>query len=269
MTTPRGDGSRIDQAMRSQAPGLWPFVVGGYPTPAGTTGLLAALASAPIRGIEIGIPFSDPIADGPVIQSAFAESLANGTRVADVLSAISAARRSVEVPIIAMVSASIVYRLGVRAFVERAAASGVDGLIVPDISLEEASGLAAATGDAGLRLPMLVAPTTPDERRERIAGIASGFLYYVSVQGTTGARMELPADLEANIRRVRDACAMPVMVGFGISQREHVRRVCAYADGAIVGSAIVREMQTSYRAGAGDDAAVESVVSFVRGLCDD
>lgn len=269
MTTSRGDGIRIDRALSSQAPGLWPFIVGGFPSPAATTRLLTALATLPIRGIEIGIPFSDPIADGPVIQSAFAESLANGTRVDDVFAAISAARPSVVAPMIAMVSASIVYRIGMQSFIERASACGIDGLIVPDISLEEATGLAAAAHDAGLRLPMLVAPTSPDARRGRIAEIASGFLYYVSVQGTTGAREELPSELEMNIRRLRDASAMPVLVGFGISRREHVRQVCSYANGAIVGSAIVRCMQASYRAVDGEVAAVRSAVSMVRELCVD
>jgi len=232
---------RIEQALR-RPPGLWPFLVAGYPSLDAAAALLRRLNSLPIRGVELGIPFSDPIADGPVIQRAFTEALANGVKVRDIFDMVASVRSEIEYPILAMVSASIVYRRGVESFVAQAKAAGFDGLIVPDISLEEAPKLSAATSAAGLRLSMLIAPTTPPERRLRIAEAASGFLYYVSVQGTTGERTALPKDLAEEVKAIRATSSLPVVVGFGISRPEHVRQVCHFADGAIVGSALVRRM---------------------------
>ncbi len=239
---------RIEEAFR-RPPGLWPFLAVGYPSLDATAALLRRLNSLPIRGVELGIPFSDPIADGPVIQRAFTEALASGVKVREVFEMVASVRSEIEYPLLAMVSASIVYRRGVESFVTQAKAAGFDGLIVPDISLEEAPNLSAATRAAGLRLSMLIAPTTPPERRHRIAEAASGFLYYVSVQGTTGERTALPKDLADEVKAIRECGtgilpvrSLPVVVGFGISRPEHVRQVCQFADGAIVGSALVRRM---------------------------
>lgn len=259
----RGDGRRIDAAFENAAPGLWPFVAGGFPSANATALLLRALGELPIRGIEVGIPFSDPIADGPVIQQAFTRALESGVRVDDVLGAIAAARGVVSMPILAMVSASIVYRIGMEKFVERAAASGVDGLIVPDLSLEEAPALAEVVGRTGLRMPMLVAPTTPAARQREIATVATGFLYYVSVQGTTGERATLPVDLKTAVRTLREATGLPVVVGFGIGRREQVRQVCGISNGAIVGSAIVKRMTGMAEKGADEAAVVGGALEFM------
>lgn len=233
---------RIGKALADHPPGLWPFLAAGHPTLETTAELLLVLNDLPVRGVELGIPFSDPIADGPVIQRAFSEALAGGRTLRDILSMISQVREAIDYPLMAMVSASIVYRVGVETFVEKTREAGLDGLIVPDISLEEAPRLAASVEQAGMALSMLIAPTTPDDRQRRIADLATGFLYYVSVQGTTGARDQLPADLKTHVTALKDATALPVLVGFGISRRTQVREVCAYADGAIVGSAIVRRL---------------------------
>lgn len=230
-------------ALRDSPPGLWPFLPAGYPDISFTGALLRGLAKLPIRGVELGFPFSDPIADGPVIQAAFTAALEKGLRVNQVFDAVRSARGDgVAYPIVAMVSASIVYRLGAETFVASAEEAGFDGLIIPDLSLEEAPKLATACGKADLRLCMLTAPTTPADRLRRIAEISSGFLYYVSVQGVTGQRDTLPVDLEAHVRQIKAESGLPTLVGFGISQPEHVKTVCGFADGAIVGSAIVRRM---------------------------
>ncbi len=257
---------RIDAAFADAPPGLWPFLPAGYPSLEVTTGLLRAMNDLPIRGVELGFPFSDPIADGPVIQHAFSEALVGGLRVARVFDAVAEARPGIRYPLLAMVSASIVYRLGLHAFVERARAAGFDGLIVPDLSLEEAPGLSEAARGADLRLSLLVAPTTPPDRRRRIAAAASGFLYYVSVQGTTGSRDRLPAELESQVRALKTESRLPILVGFGISRPEQVRAVCGYADGAIVGSAIVRAIEASIARSNSRADLVASTAGFIREL---
>jgi len=259
--------NRINTALADQPPGLWPFLPAGYPDLQTTAALLKALDTLPIRGVELGIPFSDPIADGPVIQRAFSDALAGGLRLVEVFQMVSSLRQEIRYPLLAMVSASIVYRVGIQTFVEKSRVAGFDGLIVPDISLEEAPRLAEVVGAVGLRLSMLIAPTTPSDRRERIARVSSGFLYYVSVQGTTGARAQLPADLEPNVRELKAATGSPVLVGFGISKPSQVREVCGYADGAITGSAIVRRITDLEEGGHGSDVVAE-VAAFVRELAE-
>ncbi len=259
--------NRIDRRLAEQPPGLWPFIPAGYPSLDFTEQLLARLAALPIRGVELGIPFSDPIADGPVIQHAFAHALAAGIRLTDMFAAVSRVRSAFPHPLLAMVSASIVHRRGADRFVDEAARAGVDGLIVPDLPLEEAADLADRCAAHNMRLSMLVAPTTPPERAERIARAAGGFLYYVSVQGTTGERAALPADLAANVTRIRRESSRPVLIGFGIGTADQVREVCSFADGAIVGSALVRRIQAALSS-ADESAALVAAVDFVRELAD-
>ena len=258
--------NRIDTALAGRPAGLWPFLAAGYPDLATTAALLKALGALPIRGVELGIPFSDPIADGPVIQRAFSEALSAGLKLRDVFAMVTALRDEIHYPLLAMVSASIVYCVGIETFVKNASEAGFDGLIVPDISLEEAPRLAEAAAGAGLRLSMLIAPTTPAERRERIADVSSGFLYYVSVQGTTGARANLPADLKTNVCELKDATGSPVLVGFGIGNPSQVREVCRYADGAIAGSAIVRRITELCEQGESGPALVAEVTAFIHEL---
>jgi tryptophan synthase alpha chain len=258
--------NRIDQTLARRPPGLWPFLAAGYPSLDTTAAMLRALAKLPIRGVELGFPFSDPIADGPVIQHAFSQALAGGVRTAEIFDMVASVRAAVDFPLLAMVSASIVYRIGVDAFVARAKTAGFDGLIVPDISLEEAPALAKCVDAASLRLSMLIAPTTAPQREKRIAQLASGFLYYVSVQGTTGERKVLPTDLKDHVTELQDATGLPVMVGFGISRPQHVRDVCNFADGAIVGSAIIRKIRSLLDAGRSSDALVAGVTNFVTEL---
>jgi tryptophan synthase alpha chain len=258
--------NRIDSVLNEQPPGLWPFLAAGYPNVEVTAEMLRAMGRLPIRGVEVGFPFSDPIADGPVIQQAFSEALAKGVRIRQVFDMIAAVRREVEFALLAMVSASIVYRLGLAEFVEHAKGAGFDGVIVPDLSLEEAPSLAAVLREANLGLSMLIAPTTSADRQRRIAETASGFLYYVSVQGTTGERSALPADLGEQVGRLKTATGCRVLVGFGISTPEHVREVCTFADGAIVGSAIVRRIGRLIGEGRRQVEIIEETVRFVGSL---
>ncbi len=255
--------NRVDSVLADQPPGLWPFLPAGYPDIETTASMLRAFAGLPIRGVELGFPFSDPIADGPVIQKAFSHSLANGVRVADIFEMVAAIRAEADYPLLAMVSASIVYRIGVEPFVSRAQSAGFDGLIVPDVSLEEAPELSEIAAAAGLRLSMLIAPTTEPDRERRIAQVAGGFLYYVSVQGTTGERAALPADLRAHVSELRTATGLPVIVGFGISTPQHVKDVCSFANGAIVGSAIVRQISKLMGQGGDCEAITQDVCRFV------
>lgn len=263
MSFDKNKSNRIDAALANEPPGLWPFLVAGYPNLEITAAMLRTLNGLSIRGVELGIPFSDPIADGPVIQHAFSEALDNGVTLSKIFEMVSAARSEIDYPLLAMVSASIIYRVGIESFVQRSRDAGFDGLIVPDISLEEAPTLAEAVQRAELRLSMLVAPTTPNDRQARIADLASGFLYFVSIQGTTGARNELPGELENQVQALKASTDLPVLIGFGISRPEHVKEVCRYADGAIVGSAIVRMMSNSANDGKANDFLIEEVTDFI------
>ncbi len=223
--------------------GLLPFIPAGYPDLETTKKLLPALENAGASAIEIGIPYSDPVADGPIIQEAFNVALQNKIRLTDVFSSIAAARQTVSIPLIAMVSFSVVYRYGVEKFAREAKAAGFDGLILPDLPPPEADSVCAVVRNAGLDTTLLVAPTTSQARRTEIARLSSGFIYYLSVTGITGERAALPDDLARNVRELRELSQTPVCVGFGISTNEHVRQLAAVADGAIVGSALVRVMK--------------------------
>jgi len=222
--------------------GLLPFIPAGYPDLATTQALLPALEEAGASAIEIGIPFSDPIADGPTIQAAFTAALAKGIKLADVFRAVSEVRSKVSIPLVAMVSYSIPYRYGLERFLADAKRAGFDGMIFPDLPPPEGQHVCEAVTKAGLEHTLLVAPTTTAERRKQIAGMCSGFVYYMSLSGITGERDKLPEDLERNLQQIRSLTDRPVCVGFGISKPEHLAQLKGKADGAIVGSAIVKQM---------------------------
>ena len=262
--------NRIDATFAELAAGggkaLMPYVTAGYPNLDVTAELLTRIPAAGASVIELGIPYSDPIADGPVIQESFTRALSRGLRIEQVFETVREVRDKTDAPILSMVSFSIVYRIGVAAYIKQAADAGFDGLILPDLSLEEAPAIAERTADAGLRLVMLVAPTSSPDRFERIARISQGFVYYIAVAGTTGERDRLPSDLPDNVRRLRQIGGKPVCVGFGISRPEHVRDVCRVADGAIVGSAIVRRITAAIDDNAPDEVIVRQITDFVGDL---
>jgi tryptophan synthase alpha chain len=242
--------------------GLIPYVTGGHPSLDATADVLPALEGAlgSAGGIvEIGIPFSDPIADGPVIAAAMHEALATGVTPPDIFETVRRLRPESTLGLVAMVSASIVYRMGPDRFAAEAAGAGFDGLIVPDVIEDgEADGgpageLAAIADRHGLGFTLLVAPATPASRLQRIARRCRGFVYVLARAGITGEREAAPevADRVAAVRAVTD---LPVAVGFGISRPRHVAAVTAVADAAVVGSGLVRRMSA-----AGDPAAAAAV----------
>lgn len=240
------------------AKALMPFVTAGDPDLATTAGLLVAAQAAGASICEVGIPFSDPIADGPVIQASMARALDRGLRVQDVFASIKEVRPRLSIGLVAMVSYSIVHRLGLKTFVQQAKDAGFDGFIFPDLPLAEADPARAAAADAGMILSMLIAPTTPIDRAEQIAAASTGFVYVVSRPGITGAREALPPELPARLERLRGVTDLPMAVGFGISTPEQVRQVVSVADAAIVGSALVSrvERHADQPAEAIDDASV-------------
>lgn len=243
-----GSAERIERAFAGGAKVLAPFLVAGRPDAAALPGALAAVERAGAGIVEIGFPFSDPIADGPVIAAAMHEALQGGATLAGVLDAVKAARERVSLGLVAMVSVSIVSRVGEQAFVERAKAAGIDGFIFPDLPVEESGELLSIVEDAGLAASLLIAPTTPPERAERIALACTGFVYLIARTGITGERAEAP-DIAGRVQRLRKATDLPIACGFGISRAEHVRAVVEHADAAIVGSALVKRVETAIRNG--------------------
>jgi len=243
---------------------LAPFVTAGDPDRESSVAVLEAVARGGATLCELGVPYSDPIADGPVIQSSYTRALGSGITLEDVFSIARQAAGRVAMPILAMASYSLVFRRGIDRFVADAAAAGLAGFVVPDLPLEESDDLDAACRTAGLALVRLVTPTTPPERAEAIARKSTGFLYCVSVAGVTGARTELPPGLLERIGWLRTKTDVPILVGFGISTPEQVRAVAAVADGVIVGSALVRLVADS--AAEGRSGMLPRVERFIADL---
>jgi tryptophan synthase alpha chain len=217
---------------------LMPYLMGGHPDLEASRACIDAAAEAGADLLELGIPFSDPLADGPVIHAAGTQALQAGVRPADVLELCRHA--SERLPVLLMVYANLVLVQGGEVFVRRAAEAGAAGLIVPDLPHDEAASVRQACDAHGLALIPLVAPTTPLERLQAIGADARGFVYAVSLTGTTGERGDLPPGLPELVERVRGVTDLPVAVGFGISTEEQARHVGAVADGVIVGSRVVR-----------------------------
>ena len=221
---------------------LAPFVTAGDPDTATTVAVLEAIDRAGASLCELGVPYSDPIADGPVIQSSYTRALGAGITLEGMFGIAREASARVQMPILAMASYSLIFRRGIERFVADATAAGLAGFVVPDLPLEESDELDAACRTAGLALVRLVTPTTPPDRAEQIARRSTGFLYCVSVAGVTGARTELPPGLIERIEWLRTKTDVPILVGFGISGADQARAVAAVADGVIVGSALVRQV---------------------------
>jgi tryptophan synthase alpha chain len=256
---------------------LLPFVTAGYPDLQTTALLLSDFQSRGVRVCELGFPYSDPIADGPVIQSSYTEALANGItskRIFDMVQEFRGSRsgrlsdqgedqRGPELALLAMVSYSIVFRHGVETFLREASDAGFDGTIIPDLPLDEAADLEPLAAAQGLCNVLLIAPTTPPARRLQIARRSRGFIYYVSVAGITGERTHLPEATSAAVAELRNHTGTPVCVGFGVSNAQTVRAVCEVADGAIVGSAIVHRIADAGARGMSRPELVQHVGEFV------
>lgn len=227
---------------REKRKALMPFVTAGDPDLAFTADVLREVVSRGCHLCEVGIPYSDPIADGPVIQASYTRALAHKIKLADILKTLGDVAPKVTAPLVTMVSYAIVYRHGLEKYVGEVSQRGLAGLIVPDLPVEESQQLAAICERNEVSLIQLVTPTTPRERAVRIANTSTGFLYYVSVAGITGERTELPPDLVDNVGWLRSQTDLPICIGFGISKPEHVKLLAPVADGLIVGSAIVRRI---------------------------
>ena len=240
---------------------LMPFLTAGDPDLDTTVDILRAVGSAGANLCEVGVPYSDPVADGPVIQDSYQRALNRGFRL-DELFQIGERLADNPTPLVTMVSYAIIHRVGLAKYVDQAVNAGYGGAIVPDLLVEEATELTKVCRAADFSLIQLVTPTTPRERQLRIAESSSGFLYYVSVTGITGERASLPADLVDNVGWLRDNAELPVCIGFGISGPETAAKLAPVADGLIVGSAIVRRIA----AATDQKSAVDEVTKFVREL---
>lgn len=260
---------RVEHALRQAAsrPGgaLVPFVCAGYPSLDDTARALTALQDAGAAAIEVGFPFSDPIADGPLIAQAMHEALRSGVTPQAVCDVVGASRARINVPIIAMVSISLASKGGLDRFVARLRKSGFDGLIVPDLPIDEADELRALAREADLALPFLVAPTSTPQRVQRLAEASTGFVYLLARTGITGYSTDCP-NLRPRVAEARRHTTIPIAVGFGISTPAHVGQVVAQADAAIVGSALVRAMRTAHEAGQDPVAAAASLCRSLVGL---
>lgn len=224
---------------------LMPFVTAGDPDLDFTAAVIRELAARGATMCEVGIPYSDPIADGPVIQASYTRALDKHVKLADILTMLGQVTGDVAMPIVTMVSYAIIFRHGLEAYVAQAKAAGVAGAIVPDLLVEEADPFAEICRREDFSLIQLVTPTTPRDRALRIAQMSTGFLYYVSVTGITGERQALPDEVIENVGWLRSHSNLPICIGFGISQPAHVRVLSPVADGLIVGSAFVRRMATA------------------------
>lgn len=238
--------SAIDTLFRElrakQQTALMPFITAGDPDLEFTAAAVRTFAAAGCHLCEIGIPYSDPIADGPVIQASYTRALARKIKLAEILKTLRTLTGEIPVPLVAMVSYAVIYRQGLEAFVAAAQQAGLAGAIVPDLLIEEAPALAEICRRADFSLIQLVTPTTPPDRAVRIAESSTGFLYYVSVTGITGERQGIPPALLDNVGRLRERTDLPICIGFGISQPEHVAQLAPVADGLIVGSAFVKRI---------------------------
>jgi len=220
-------------------PGLVTYVTAGDPDLERTAGILTALDRAGADVLEVGVPFSDPLADGPVIQRATERALASGTTLKSVLDLLDRVRQGITAPIVVFSYANPILRMGAEAFADRARAAGVDGVLVLDLPIEEADEFRSLMASRGIDTILLLSPTTTDERLRKAASLGSGFLYAISRLGVTGARDRIADGAEEMVRRIRAVSPLPVALGFGISKPEHVRDVGQWADAAVVGSALV------------------------------
>jgi len=215
------------------------YITAGYPSLPATEKIVLELEKSGVHIVELGVPFSDPMADGLTIQKSSEKSLARGTTLKKILRTVLKIRQRSRIPIVLMSYLNPLYRYGLAPFVKDAVRSGVDGVIVPDLPAEEAHEFEDAVRGMDFSLIFLASPTSTSKRIRAIARHSKGFIYYVSLTGVTGARKTLPSHIARNIKKIKDITDKPVCVGFGISNEEQARRISRLADGIIVGSAII------------------------------
>lgn len=241
--------------------GLVTFVTAGDPDQATSEQILLALAEGGADVIEVGVPFSDPLADGPVIQRASERALAAGMTLRGVLELVTRLRAQIDTPVVLFTYANPVVRMDPRVFAESSRAAGVDGVLILDFPVEESEPLRGPLVDAGVDPIFLISPTTTDDRIRRSSALGAGFLYVISRLGVTGARDEMAADAGALVERVKRHASLPVALGFGVCRPEHVAAACRHADAAVVGSAIVSVIAEQAQ---GAPAAVRDYVRWLK-----
>jgi tryptophan synthase alpha chain len=265
-TKPAAAASRISRRFRQLAQagelGLVAYITAGDPSLEVTETIVLAAAEAGADVIELGVPFSDPLADGPVIQRASERALRAGTTLGGVLGLVRKLRAKSDMPLVLFSYINPILQMGLESFAAAAADAGADGVLATDLTVEEAGEYRAALRARGLDTIFLAAPTSTDERLARIAESSSGFLYLISRTGVTGAREALPEDLPALVRRARQSSRLPIAVGFGISLPRHVSVLGGLADAAVVGSALMAQIEKAASA----DAAAAAVAGLVWSL---
>ena len=237
----------FDRLRRQGEKALIPYLMAGDPSLADTEALVVALEKAGADLIEIGVPFSDPIADGPVIQKAAQRALRAGTSLRGILRTVKSLRTKTQVPLILMTYYNAIMAMGEQKFCHEAVQAGVDGVIIPDMPPEEAGPLQQASAQKGPYLIFLLAPTSTAERKAEVIKRTSGFIYYVSVTGITGAKLRDVASIKRHVRALQKKAKKPVAVGFGIATPDDARQIAAFSDGVIVGSALVRKIEKLQR----------------------
>lgn len=237
---------KVFTGLKTKRAALIPFVVAGDPDLKTTEALVLKMAEAGADIIELGVPFSDPLADGPTIQAASQRALQNGVNLKDIFH-LAEGLKGINTPLVLMTYFNPVFYYGLKEFAESCGGSGIDGVIIPDLPPEEAGPWMAEARKMGLNTIFLAAPTSPPDRIKLVSRCSQGFIYYVSVTGVTGAREKLPEELEAAVRRIKEQSKKRVAVGFGISTPEQAKKISLFADGVIVGSAIVKMIEENLR----------------------
>ena len=258
--------NRIDKKFRKlrreKKKALVAFITCGDPNLSTTYRLALEFARLGVDILELGVPFSDPLADGPTIQAASQRALKNRVNLGDVFKLVRRLREKIELPIVFLTYYNIIYRFGIKDFVRQARLCGVDGAIIADLPVEEAKDLIRTARKSKFATIFLAAPTSNAQRIKRIASNSSGFIYYVSLTGTTGARKKLPKELVTQVRRIKRITSKPVCVGFGVSNPAQAREIARVADGVIVGSAIIKIIEENL----GRKDLVAKVAKFVQKL---
>ncbi len=235
--------ARFKELRERKEPAFIPFLTAGDPGLDVTRELILEFDRRGADMIELGIPYSDPIADGPVIQSSYYRALSKGIKLSDILRLVKDVRKQTEIPIVSMISQSILFKNGCEDFVKNAVDAGIDGATIPDLPIEEAGDIIQIGKREGFKIVCFIAPTTTDSRTDLIVKKTQGFLYYISVVGITGAKKEFNDGIIKNIQNIKKKTDLPIALGFGISTPEQAKMAGKVADGVIVGSAIVRKIE--------------------------
>lgn len=250
---------KFEELRKKGEKALIPYITGGYPSYESCKKIIEAMALAGADIVEIGIPFSDPLADGPTIQKASQIALSQGVTTQDIFNLVSDLRKSTDIPIVLMTYYNLFYRYGLEKFANEALKAEVDGVIIPDLPPEESSDWLKVSKNK-LETIFLIAPTSTDDRIEKIVSLSQGFIYCVSLTGVTGARGSLPSDLGGFIQRVRLKTDKYLAVGFGVSEPEQAKLVASIADGVIIGSALIDLIDKNLS----EEEQVKKVVKFIK-----